>query len=74
MSKTRPKWLLKEMPTTSIKFLQKCCGNVNKKKTMTHMKYDPQKIVNAMEPVESGTMLLRLQKCLTSKDKHQVIE
>ena len=56
MSKTRPKWLLKETPTTRIKFLQKCCRNVNKKKTMTHIKYDPQKIVNTMGPVESGTM------------------
>ena len=35
------------------KVLQKC---KQKKKTMTHIKYDPQRIVNTMGPVESGTM------------------
>ena len=32
--------------------LSKTC----KQETVTHMKYDPQKIVNAMEAAESGTM------------------
>ena len=32
--------------------LSKTC----KQKTVTHMKYDLQKIVNAMEAAESGTM------------------
>ena len=36
-------------PITRQKFFQNCCKHVNKKKQKTtHMKFDLQKIVNAM--------------------------
>ena len=47
---------VKRNTNNNTKAPSKLLKTSKQKKTTTRMKYDPQKIVNAMEAVESGTM------------------
>ena len=47
---------VKGITNNKTKILSKLLKTCKQKKTAICMKYDPQKIVNAMEAVESGTM------------------